>query len=191
MSKRIGYLFAFAVGVAAGSFATWKYIQTKYEQIAREEIESIREVYRAKKLSDTEEETKDEKPEESEDDDSEYFVYEDMTSEYTSEKGGSEPTRDDPYLIAPGDFASLDDYEIESLLYFADGVLTDDAFLPIDNIESLVVPDFSEHFGDYDYDQDTVYVRNDRLKTDYEILRDEREYSKVVGPHDLNLTVGE
>lgn len=180
MNKGVKYAFAFVIGAAAGSFATWKILKTKYEQIAHEEIESVREVYR-QKLNDMGEGEPDQKAEETEDDDSEYFVYEDMASEYTAEKGGSDSTMNDgPYLITPGKFAENEEYDVEDLLYFTDGVLTDDAFNAIDNPESIVVPDFAEHFGDYDYDQDTVYVRNDRLKTDYEILRDHRNYSEVV-----------
>lgn len=183
MNKGIKYAFAFVLGAAAGSFVTWKFLKTKYEQIAQEEIESVREVYRTKLNIMSEGEPEPEQ--ENSKDDSEYFVYEDMAGGYNTttdeEKGGSEVATDDaPYLITPGQFAEIDDYEVEDLLYFADGVLTDDAFNAIDNIESLVIPDFAKHFGDYDYDQYTVYVRNDRLKTDYEILRDTRKYSEVV-----------
>lgn len=190
MNKGIKYAFAFAVGAAAGSFITWKFLKSKYEQIAREENEEVREVYR-KKLAEMSNGEPDKNPETpNNEDDSEYFVYEDLTTEYTtdSEKGGSD---DDPYLITPGGFGEKDDYEIEDLIYFSDGFLTDDAFNPIDDVGALVIPDFAKHFGDYDYDQDTVYVRNDRLKTDYEILRDHRKYTEVVGGSNLNLTVKE
>jgi hypothetical protein len=36
-----------------------------------------------------------------------------------------------------------------------------------------------EHFGEYE--EDTVFVRNDHLMTGYEIQRDYRTYAEVVG----------
>ena len=41
----------------------------------------------------------------------------------------------------------------------------------------MVVEDFADHFGEYE--DDSVFVRNNRLKCDYEILRDEGEYSDL------------
>ena len=35
----------FAAGAAIGSAVTWKLIKTKYEQIANEEIESVKEFF--------------------------------------------------------------------------------------------------------------------------------------------------
>ena len=35
----------FAVGAAIGSAVTWKLVKTKYERIANEEIESVKEVF--------------------------------------------------------------------------------------------------------------------------------------------------
>ena len=188
MSKGIKYLFAIAIGAAAGSFATWKLLEAKYQKIADEEIASMKDYYE-RRYTESTEESKDKNPEtEDEKDDSECFVYEDKVSEYITttesnedEKGGSEVAEEkSPYVITPGEFGD-GEYELETLLYFEkDRILTDDGYTPIGKPESIVGPDFASHFGDYDYDQDSVYVRNDRLKTDYEILRDERKYDDVV-----------
>ena len=40
--------------------------------------------------------------------------------------------------------------------------------------ENTVGEDFSDHFGEYE--EDSVFVKNDRLKCYYEILRDEDNY---------------
>lgn len=45
MNKKLLSVLMFAVGAAIGSAVTWKVIKTKYEQIADEEIESVREEY--------------------------------------------------------------------------------------------------------------------------------------------------
>ena len=48
----------FVAGVAIGSLATWKLVKTKYEQIAQEEIDSVKEAFskRGDKPSDKEDE---------------------------------------------------------------------------------------------------------------------------------------
>ena len=185
MNKGFKYLFAFAIGAAAGSFATWKFVEAKYQKIADEEITSMKDYYERRYTENTEGEP-DKNPDAEEEDDSEYFVYENMAGEYSTEstdeeKGGSEIAEEKaPYVIAPGEFGD-GEHELETLIYFEkDKKLTDDGYTPIGKPESIVGPDFASHFGDYEYDQDTVYVRNNRLKTDYEILRDERNYDDVV-----------
>ena len=53
----------------------------------------------------------------------------------------------------------------------------------IDDVEDIVGEGFSKHFGEYE--EDSVFVRNDGKKHDYEILKDFRLYSDVVknNPH--------
>ena len=54
MSKSIlSKVFIFAVGAAIGSAVTWKLVKTKYEKIANEEIESVKEIYGAKRVEKT------------------------------------------------------------------------------------------------------------------------------------------
>lgn len=87
-----------------------------------------------------------------------------------------------PYVISPEEFGIYDEeYERISLTYFSDGILADDANneLSKEEIEDLVGLDSITHFGEHE--DDAVHVRNDRLKTDYEILRDLRTYEEVVG----------
>ena len=54
------------------------------------------------------------------------------------------------------------------------GYLTDDGDFPIDDPEEVVGPDALDSFGEWE--DDTVYVRNDTLKCYYEICRDNSEY---------------
>ena len=82
-----------------------------------------------------------------------------------------------PYVINPINYAEKDDYGCENLAYYADGVLADINDEPVDNIEELV-GDALDHFGDYE--EDAVHVRNEKLKCDYEILRDDRTFSEYV-----------
>ena len=68
-----------------------------------------------------------------------------------------------------------EDYETVSLTYYADGVLTDEFGNVIEDVEGMVGKESLTHFGEYE--EDSVFVRNDSLKTDYEILRDTYNYS--------------
>lgn len=44
MSKTTGFVM-FVLGAAVGSVATWQYVKKKYEQIAQEEIDSVKEIF--------------------------------------------------------------------------------------------------------------------------------------------------
>ena len=84
-----------------------------------------------------------------------------------------------PYIIGPDDFGEEYDYETTTLTYYADGVLEDDYYVVIDKeeVDDMVGLDSFNHFGEYE--KDTVFVRNERLKTDFEIQRDLRKYSET------------
>jgi len=85
-----------------------------------------------------------------------------------------------PYVIAPEEFGDLDSYEKISLAYFADGILANENDEQVDDIDDLVGCESLEHFGEYE--DDSVFVRNDKLKSYYEILKDNRRWVDVVDP---------
>lgn len=189
MNDTLNKFLIFAAGAAIGSVVTWKYLKTKYELVEyEEEIE-------------TEEETKDENV-------AEVVLYTHIDEkpdikEYAKILNdtayGSEPIEADeiqkdpkmvryikkevadverPYVIPPEEFGEFDDYETISLTYYADGVLADDMDERVEDVDHIVGTDSLTHFGEYE--DDSVFVRNDSLKADYEILLDSRRYSEVV-----------
>ena len=186
MNNKIAGFLMFASGAVVGSIATWMLVKTKYERIANEEIESVKEVYSKKEVAvkniDTVQKDSDEvvvKP----------TIYE--TKEYLetikengyrkeeNKEEGDPDMNDSPYVISPDEFGNMDDHTCVSLSYYADGVLADDwDTVVIDQIEE-VGPDIASHFGEYE--EDTVYVRNEKLKVDYEICRDLRTFAEVMG----------
>lgn len=190
MNCKLFNVFIFAAGAAIGSAVTWKLVKTKYERIAQEEINSIKEVYskretdlkddvdRAYELMDEHEIATVKAMEE-------YKELVSMNSytgmdidETTDEEKGDE-TMDDSMIevIPPDELSERDDYETETLWYFADGVLTDVDNNVIDDPEGLVGDKALDSFGEYE--DDAVCVRNDELATYYEILRDLRKFSEV------------
>ena len=184
MSK-LGTIFAFSLGAAAGAVVTWKVLKKKYERYAQEEIDSVKETYKKKYEYKDEDKVIYEPTPEVED---AINAGEMVTaygystfSEYTTTeiKETKDEKKEGPYVISPEEFDEIG-YETSNLTYYADGVLADDVNDVIENVEALVGEDSLEAFGEYE--DDTVFVRNDSLKTDFEICRDKRNYSDVVGP---------
>lgn len=174
---KLSNVVIFAIGAALGSLATWKFVKNKYERIANEEIESVKETF-SKKQKKEEEST-----DKMESEDKHEEKYEEMKN-IIDERGYLFVERQDgtipnpPYVISPEEFDTLDDYGTETLTYYADGVLTDDFDNPIEDVEAMVGVESLTHFGEYE--DDSVFVRNERHRIDYEILADERNFSEVV-----------
>lgn len=181
--NKLSYLLAFAAGALIGSAATWYFVKDKYEKLAQEEIDSVKETF---KKSYEDQEVKHE--EEIHKVENKY--YNSLAQNYNYEKKSRPETileedeeeevrkMDEPYVIKPYEFGDYIDYEQISLLYFADGVLADEDTLDvIDDIEETVGEYFADHFGEYE--EDSVYVRNDAKRCEYEILKDERQYKDI------------
>ena len=175
MKSTLSNVLLFAAGAGLGVAATWKYFKTKYERIAREEIDSVYATIakREKKAQDSETDISAYTPDK--EDEADYvdvlkdLGYADKEVEFMAK----------PYVIAPEEFGEVEDYETETLTYYeGDGVLVDDISNEvIEDVESLVGEDSLQHFGEYE--PDSVHVRNDRAQCDYEILLDTRCYSDV------------
>ena len=191
MNNTVKGLFIFTFGAALGSFVTWRLIKCKYEKIAQEEIDSVKETFSKRAKSDdiSDEEVKKEKPEPfytskmaDKPDINEYAkkLRDEGYTNYSNVSSETEPETADgePYVISPEEFGEEHDYTVISLTYFADGVLADDQEEAVDDVERLVGPNALNSFGEYE--DDAVYVRNDRLKCDYEILLDKRTYEELV-----------
>ena len=186
MSK-IGKLATFLFGVGVGSTITWYYTKKKYEQLVQEEIDSVKEVF-AKKENALKEVAE-----------ARTIVvstsakpgnvlaaklgecgYSDIhgAGGEKSKKVRKKAVAKKPYIIAPEEFGEIDDHETISLTYYADRVLADEDDELVENIDDTVGFDSLARFGEYE--DDSVFVRNEKLKCDYEILLDQRTYLDVV-----------
>ncbi len=186
------YLAAFVAGAAVGSATTLVVVKRKYEKIAQEEIDSVKEVFykrefgsKVKEMTNAGEgivrglqagimqaaEQAKDKPD--------LVQYAAMVQKYGGNIGEEKEAhmKDKyPYVISPEEFGEFDDYEKISLTYYADGVLADDNNEVVDDVEDIV-GDALDHFGEYE--DDSVFVRCDERKCDYEILLDQRTFSEV------------
>ena len=193
--KALKYISIFAVGAAAGSAITWFITKTKYEKIINDEInaqiydireesikmreEKINELDKVKnKMMDLAKQT-----DQDDSDDIEYgeIIEADGTitnpvDDIPEPKEKEETDYIEPYVISPEEFDEKG-YNLQTLIYYADGYLTDDMDFPIVDIDGTVGEDAVNHFGEYE--DDSVFIRNDNTKIDYEILADSRNFKDI------------
>lgn len=158
-------LFIFAAGVVLGSVATYSYVKTKYEKIADDEIESVKKAFKENKKETDENEDFSEDIKD---------VYMNLADGYVTESEEKEDEMDKPHVISPDELGETG-YKVENLTYYSDNVLTDDFDNVIGDIEATIGEDALNHFGDYG--EDSVCIRNDKRKRDYEVLLDPEKYS--------------
>lgn len=197
MNSKFTVFALFVIGAGIGSVTTWLLIKKKYEQLTQEEIDSVKEVFLNRKpiIDDSESIDDIQEPQKKTEDKPDIIEYTKKLKEegyinYSNvvpenKKQEELETMDKPYIIPPEEFGAFDDYETISLMYYEDQVLTDDNDELVDEIEDIVGFDSLTRFGEYE--DDSVFVRNDRLKCDYEILMDHRKYSDVIKkkPHQV------
>ena len=213
MKPKIINALMFAVGAAVGSAVTWKILKTKYDQLIQEEIDSVKEAFAYSYGRDDEESVDEKREEEDEEDDqsghgtrqidwdeledldeeddyiptqADLNEYTRLTQNYYDEKGGVYEVKKEPYVIGPEDYGELDDYKMVELTYYLDCILEDDECHIVTNADELIGTKALNTFGEYV--DNVVFVRNDYLRTDYQIYKDYRTYdeAKHIGPDQVD-----
>lgn len=197
--NKLGTVIAFLAGTAIGGMVAWRVANERYAKISEEDILSVKEAFRNReqKLKDEIEELKS-KLEVTECLEEEEKVPSTILSTNEHQDKGdineyvrmvnrtkyahtSVPQKEDhsveaPYVISPEEFGEMDGYTQISLTYFEDDdILSDENGVIIDDPEEIV-GDALNHFGDYE--EDSVFVRSDPKRCDYEILKDLRSYAE-------------
>ena len=181
-------LLIFAAGLTVGAVAGAVLVKNKVLADAKAEIEEVREYYRESRGQKEVEEVKIEevKVEEVKVEPISKEVlknktnidYSKLATKYTSAEEDNQ--FDDPFIIDPSEFGENPEYDTETLTYFADGVLIDDVDDVIDEPDIVVGLDNLKVFEEFG--AASIYVRNDLYRTDYEILRDDWNYSDLKEP---------
>lgn len=198
MSNRSLFSLGFIIGAASGATVAWYLLKDKYETLAQEEIDSVKEVFARREQEMKDETVKRNVAEGIKDSDrtkpdlkeyAEQLKKNGYTrySNLSADDEGVSDKQTKPYVIPPEQFGDDENYEQISLTYYADGVLADENDEVIEDVEDAVGIDSLNHFGEYE--DDSVFVRNDARKCDYEILLDQRTYSEVVEdmPHQMEV----
>ena len=180
----------FISGAAIASFVTYKILEKKFKDLADEEIASVKAMYKRKleqaqepipeiDLTKIEIQPIDTVRAEVVTVDNPYaslvtnLGYANNKKEENTEMLENENIE----VIPPEDFGEYG-YKCESLTYYKDAVLTYDDDTVVSDSASIIGPDALNTFGEYE--DDSVFVRNHGMKTDFEILLDTRKYSNVV-----------
>lgn len=198
----LGSFVGLLLGAVGGGFAGYFYSKNKYLALAEKEIESVKKVYEkhfsnplisTSLPSDKEVNTvKITKPVPAPLIDPDKEIYQNYAGMYggtngekpkvgsvkstiKTDKSSKKPVKT-PYVITPDEY-QLSDYESETLLWYSDKILTDADGNIIHNINDVIGPEALSTFGRYL--DDTVYVRDDSKKIDYEIIWDARKYASV------------
>ena len=177
MSK-LGTVLAFLAGAAVGGGSVWYVLKARYEEISEQDICSAKQAFRAREEKLQREIDNLKERLESPDMDTEEPKTIQASAAKNREKGDindyakmvnrvqysrtsvpqpPEHEVEAPYVISPDEFGEIEGYTQISLTYFDDG-------------------DALNHFGEYE--KDSVFVRSDPKRCDYEILRDLRSYAE-------------
>lgn len=108
-------------------------------------------------------------------------IFSKNNDDWNQEEEESARTNQEPYVLHKDEFWREEyGYDQLTLTYYAgDDILVDQEETPIYNHNSLMGP---LTFGHGSNDQNVVYIRNDKLKAEYEILRDRGHYAiEVLG----------
>lgn len=178
----------FSAGVGLGVLATRTYFEKKYQQIADEEVESVKKVY-----------SKRDPVKKDEDSDGGMIVSgEGLTIDYRSltadaisyhdhyskeeekvnEAKTLSPVEEEVYEISPDDFADDTDYDKVTLnLYTEDGVLIyEEGEEMVD--ESIIGSENIDDFSNTPFAQ--TYLRDPKNKIDYEIIKVDGSYHELI-----------
>lgn len=180
---------AFIVGAAVGSTATWFVAKNKYEKLIADEKLVSR--YYMDKLREINHKDDEELPDRETPDDIQVIQYKkpvprdgykDYTKFFRQENAPVEVNQDVPFdpdgpYVIPGEmFGFNPEYDQQGLLYYADGIVTDEDHNIIENVEFTIG---EASLYEFEEDSDTIYVRNDKTCCDYEVQKIYTKYSDI------------
>jgi hypothetical protein len=193
-------LVIFLLGTVVGAVATYYVLERlmaeKAEELVQAEIESLREVKAERhgspevikvRSQDVHEKVVSKlgykpklenlHPVDSDEDEDEEDEEMDPIAKQIKEHGVSEP-----YVISLEQFSEERDYYDKITIYYynEDDTLADDNEEVIVDVIKHIGTDALTCFGDESDDEDIVYIRNEHLTTDYEVIRYHKSYQKTV-----------
>ena len=161
------YILSFLCGAIVGAAAMAIYKDKKAEESVVVGDETVTNEDNTEEVQDDEEAT--------------YADYVEVITDNEYSKG-EDIVHSKPYFLEdPTDAGAYEDYDYVTLTLFADGTLVDDQYeiMTDTQIAHHVGRDYASYFGRYDDDDSTVYIRNDDLCCDYEIVKDLRNYAEM------------
>lgn len=183
MNNTVLKILFFGVGAATGSVVTFRVmnekLKKKYDEILEEDKKSLRETYANKEVPNPG--YINEQIEEAKKISKRYgYTYEEKNNHNNVDSNNArkeDSAAYKPRVISPEQFGE-EGYPMISLTYHSDGFVSNDRGRLVTNTAELIGEDFASHFGEYE--DDSVFVRNDVMKIDYEILKDYEPFSAEI-----------
>ena len=184
----LGYILAFSMGAAAGAVVTWKIQQNKCTKLVDEAYAEAKELYANRKpvvkSEPLDEEDNVDVVEEPTDEpvDIRAYAAKLAKNKYVNYSNSPMPqgepeTSEHIYIIAPEEYGENEEYERIELTYYADGVLADDMDEVIEDPDDILGVGALNRFGEYE--EDSIHVRNELMKRDYEVLASTMNFSEI------------
>ena len=86
-----------------------------------------------------------------------------------------------PYVVSVRDFEFGDAFSQSELTWYEeDQVLADDQDMPVPDVDGVVGLENMERFGMGSDDPNLVYIWNEKMRTMFEVFRNEGSYAKIV-----------
>ena len=95
----------------------------------------------------------------------------------------AENGNDIPYRIEAAEYGNQEEYKMESLVLYSDGIIADEADKPVDDLKSIIEDDeLADFMSSFD---EVIYTRNDATKQDFEIMKDGSSYEDYISGNDF------
>lgn len=177
-------IIAGSAGVGLGYFLAVKRLKHVYAEMLQEEVERTRKFYEATHRASQGEDVSREKFDVSVAEAAQAMA--NYQGELSSEKPEKTKKSDHkpPYIISTSQYTDGEtDFSQATLVYFSgDKVLTDDRHVRIKNVEiDLMVGKVNlTKFGQMADAEDVLYIRNEKLNTDFEVFLETKNYTDEV-----------
>ena len=186
MNATMKNLLLLAIGAGIGSLVTYRLLKDKYEALIDEEIESVKETFSRRTIP-VYDELDNGLTQEEYEEGLGHLEYKRPARERTAYNHISRPEEADeneilaPYVIHVVEYHESNLHFDKSTIYYydLDDTLVDENEEPIADVDAII-GDGLMRFGDGSDDPDIVYVRNEKLGIDYEVIRVEKSYQETV-----------
>lgn len=170
---KVSTFIGFAIGALVGSVITHKLMKDK----CNDEIQEVRNVWESSKKENESEKNPSGDISRNNSETNKYKSTLKKENYVDYSRRSSKEVIDKPYVITPDEFGELLDegYSSIRLDYFKDGTLAEDADI-VDDVANTIGKESLNHFDEYE--EDTVYVRNDRLKCDFLVCKVDKTYAE-------------
>lgn len=182
------YIFAgvsFLIGAASGGVCAFLVAKKRYERIHQEEMNAVWNDIKNSGKKGIASETESRANEEKHVDASRTSYEKPDLAEYANKirEQGYDPeplpkTNDFIYEVGYNDLDE-DEYERIELTLYADGILADDKDYPIKDVHATV----GDHYLDIMHGKDEAFIRNEKMKTDYDICRSMLTFGEMLERH--------